>query len=244
MPFAFADSAHIAQALKGSAVVVEIADAMLCWQLNAMKDGRTVYGGAMRLYPASTTNDGDERYLYRMFSKHDGVRAADQVIADVMGLLTHGLGTATATVNALRVNCTVQGIVGQPGSALCATDTGGYVNIYPQEVFSSMNMRAVQTDRVFAPDMRIAASKDPDTGVVSDFYDGLAMGLDAATLPYKQGDTVLVRVAAADANVHGGAVSRCRCEHGRRGCAGLRCATRRCLDGRSRGNRPGDRHTR
>ena len=155
----------------------------------AMPERTQVYGGAGRVYPVGSAwvDDPYASPLRFAWSKADGVRATDQLVADALRMAADA-GLLNRTVaQPVRVGGQVQAVFA-PARAIVRTHARHLASVW-QELLAP----DVPIDRVLADGMRVDGLLDLD----SKRYDVRRMlrAAEECLAPYAVGDVVLAEVA-------------------------------------------------
>ncbi|MBB1483292.1 hypothetical protein H5392_05360 [Tessaracoccus sp. MC1865] len=192
-PAAFVDLDSLRNDLAGLADVAEITTAEASWTFSGqVPDLCQVYGGASRVYPIGDewTRDPYLSPLRFAYSLADKVEVTRQLISDAMSMAARGgLTLASGPAEARMVEGIVQGVAGDRGIVSVPGDSSAV--LWPELVLPGL-----PAERLFCKGMEITGLLDPESRRV-DLREATRSAAEAVA-GYRDGDTILARVAAVD----------------------------------------------
>ena len=194
----FVDCEELARRLEETAAVAYVPLTSLTWRLSSYLSGEGVYGGAARLYPpGGEAATFDDRYLYRMYDRDAGPRVIDRVVADAMDLAVYDYAGEVRENNELRAaTVRVQQVLPTASCALGTLGGGAYCSVFVAEVERLFGIEGLRADCVFVDGMELEGKLDPRRRTLVEFAEPLRRTAGDALRGYRDGMTVLARVAA------------------------------------------------
>lgn len=194
----FVDCEELVRRLEETAAVAYVPLTSLTWRLSSYLPGGGVYGGAARLYPPGGEAAAfDERYLYRMYDRDAGPRVIDRAVVDAMDLVVYDYAGEVRENNELRATTVrVQQVLPTASCALGTLGGGAYCSVYVAEVEKLFGLKGLRADRAFADGMELRGMLDPRRRTLVEFAEPLRRDGADAVRGYRDGMTVLARVAA------------------------------------------------
>lgn len=194
----FVGCEELVRRLEETAVVAYVPLASLTWRLSSYLSGEGVYGGAARLYPPGGEAAAfDDRYLYLAYDHDAGPRVIDRVVADAMDLAVYDFTGEVRENSELRAaTARVQQVLTSASCALGTLGGGQYCSVFVAEVERLFGIEGLRADRVFVDGMELRGKLDPRRRTLVEFAEPLKRTAEDALRGYRDGMTVLARVAA------------------------------------------------